>query len=641
MAHELTHVVQQRQLDTGSSSEGSNNQVTYQAKRSPLHIQRDATKQSITPAYARTLSDQDLLLEIQQVESTLASISENSNEHQALRENLRILREERLAFYRSNTIQDAANVSGEAKQPGTTTALNTSKVVTSIPVIFIGEEVGDTSNTGLGNTGLGNTGLGDIGNTGFSPSFVSPDTTSLSDNSGTSIPRFLAPGFASSGLSFHTLAMGNLSWLDRSSAARFALSRRYWSSFVPRQGDIFLDRLGNTFPRNLEPRYLNNPQDWLSRGFTQVELERIPNLVRKWNAGTATPQEIALLRRAAALHIGGATPGAPFASYMRPGHVLDWASNKRFRVRVVIPSGGVLDVSGPNAFNQFGQFVDITNIEEAEFLATTNNQAKIVSVERAAKSGEAGFLMRHSNKLRWGGRVLFVVGLATSGYRISTTQPEKRKRVIGEEVGGLALGAAGTSLAVSGCVAFGIVTSGVGLFICGLVGGIAGTAIGTSIGGATAESIEQGGTSSFGPWDNPNKMCCFPGKVVVETHRGPQRIDQVKPGDKVMALNSENGQVEEREVTKLEVHEGEFHLLDLEAGGSSITVTTRHFFRQDSGSWISSEQIHPNCGLVGLDGSVNIQHASTPYPWRGTVYNLKVVGNNYFVGKQPLLVRDY
>lgn len=327
---------------------------------------------------------------------------------------------------------------------------------------------------------------------------VPPGAAGVHTPSETGVPGY---PLSSTGLGLHVLASGDLSWLSRSGGAGRVLSPQYWSPFVPGRGYTTLDRLTNTLPRNLAPRIADElasgqPLTWVvQRGFTDAELRSIPDLVHRLNTSgvdSLTQAELAMLRRAAALHIGGSSVGAPFASYTAPNYTPPFLSGNppRFRVRVEIPSTAALDVSAPNAFN-LGREA-LTNIEEAEFLVVANREGRIVSVERISGEGRPGFAMRHAGKIRWGGRILFVAGLGVSAYRIAEATPEERPIVAAEEAGGHIGGFAGTALAVSGCVFFGIATGGVGLFVCGLVGGIAGGVIGSELTGSAARSLRGG-----------------------------------------------------------------------------------------------------------------------------------------------------
>ena len=340
----------------------------------------------------------------------------------------------------------------------------------------------------------------------------------------------ITPFTTGTGIGLHNLAFNDLSWLNS------PLSRPYWESLLPRPGIplerslVGLDTPVTALPSRLTPRlqtYLSGrppgaPLRWineygaplefqpdpaspLTREFTAQELLSIDGLVRRYNAnpGSLSPAELQLLREAARIHIGAPTPTAPVTSYSVPGRPVAWTGDRQFVVRVNVDRSAALNVSEPNAFN-LGQDA-ITNVEEAEFLVVGDQSGRIISVQtvKSLESGGRSWIFENAGAIRWGGRIVLVAGLAYSGYRIASATPEERPRVIGEEAGGLGGGLAGGALATAGCIAFGIVTEGVGLLLCGLVGGVAGGAAGSYAGGAFASGgwiqrfVEEGARRDY------------------------------------------------------------------------------------------------------------------------------------------------
>jgi hypothetical protein len=320
----------------------------------------------------------------------------------------------------------------------------------------------------------------------------------------------LGPGV---GLGLHNFAFNDLSWLKSPRSAA------YWSPLIPRRG-ITLERSLDVLPRDLTPtlqthlarRNPANPLTWrkenwepmlfqpdpvdpLERAFTGDELLSIEGLVHRYNANPAglNPAELQLLRQAAGIHIGAATPTSPFSSYSRPGELPSWTAARRYVVRVNVDRAAALDVSQPNAFNRYGNAEAITNIEEAEFLVVGDQTGRIISVQsvESLNTRGASWATRNAGVLRWSGRLLIVAGAAYSGYRIATASPEDRVRVIGQELGGQAGGFAGGALGTAGCVTFGIATEGVGLFLCGLVGGVGGGVVGSYVGGKVSSWLDD------------------------------------------------------------------------------------------------------------------------------------------------------
>jgi hypothetical protein len=74
--------------------------------------------------------------------------------------------------------------------------------------------------------------------------------------------------------------------------------------------------------------------------------------------------------------------------------------------------------------------------------------------------------------------------------------------VLGEEGGGWLGGFGGSALGAGACIAFGIVTEGVGLLLCGAVGGIGGGLAGAYLGGELGEAL--GGGFGGGPGGLPD-----------------------------------------------------------------------------------------------------------------------------------------
>jgi hypothetical protein len=301
----------------------------------------------------------------------------------------------------------------------------------------------------------------------------------------------------------------------------------YWRALVPARRAIELQRVLNQLPRDLDPwltthlantppgqqpsfQWINQPVGAMDRPFTVQELQTIPDIVRRFNVDRASvsPAELALLRRAASLHVGGAqSGGSPLVSWStpsRPGQPepTTWAGQRQFKVRAEFDPNDVLNNMQASEANTLTPeeaargFEPPLNPDEAEYLAVAGRDASVVTVEPlgAAVKGElvagsTAWMARNATQLRWAGRGLIVVSFAISGYRIATATEAERPRVIGQEVGAQALGWGGAVLAGAACVAFGIATGGVGLFLCGLAGGILGGMAGSALGGAFVDAL--------------------------------------------------------------------------------------------------------------------------------------------------------
>ena len=84
--------------------------------------------------------------------------------------------------------------------------------------------------------------------------------------------------------------------------------------------------------------------------------------------------------------------------------------------------------------------------------------------------------------LKHGGRVVVVVSISVTAYTLLTAPEEQLEKLLYEQVGGIAGGAAGGGTAVGLCILFGVATGGWGLLACGVVGGGLGGYAGSELG---------------------------------------------------------------------------------------------------------------------------------------------------------------
>ena len=97
------------------------------------------------------------------------------------------------------------------------------------------------------------------------------------------------------------------------------------------------------------------------------------------------------------------------------------------------------------------------------------------------------------------------------------------------------------------------------------------------------------------------------------------------------------------QVEKLEAHEGSWECRDIVLeNGNSISVVESHLFMLESGLWVHAQNLHSGMTLKTQAGSIAIKSVTirvTPYV--GTVYNVKSSNNQYMVGEDAVIVRDY
>jgi hypothetical protein len=98
------------------------------------------------------------------------------------------------------------------------------------------------------------------------------------------------------------------------------------------------------------------------------------------------------------------------------------------------------------------------------------------------------FVNRFPAGVRWTGRGLWVVSAGISLFIVLSAPEEQRVEVAQQEIGGLARGAAGSGAAGAICLAAGIATEGLGLLVCGLLGGLIGFEAGRTLPSILQES---------------------------------------------------------------------------------------------------------------------------------------------------------
>lgn len=96
---------------------------------------------------------------------------------------------------------------------------------------------------------------------------------------------------------------------------------------------------------------------------------------------------------------------------------------------------------------------------------------RLIRGATSPNTGISNTAIKGARYLKHGGRVMVVFSLATTAYTLLTAPEDELERVIYQEAGGAAGGAAGASLAVGACLVFGIASGGWGLLACGVIGG--------------------------------------------------------------------------------------------------------------------------------------------------------------------------
>lgn len=140
------------------------------------------------------------------------------------------------------------------------------------------------------------------------------------------------------------------------------------------------------------------------------------------------------------------------------------------------------------------------------------------------------------------------------------------------------------------------------------------------------------------------KKACFIAGTLVLTAAGLVAIEDVAPGDTVLAREEFGEETDWRSVLATYVTEDR-DLVELaieSADGIEVVVTTpEHPFATPDGEWVLAGDLAPGELLVGLDGDLLTLTASTWREDRATVFNLEVEEfHTYFVGETGVLVHN-
>ncbi|MEU9092829.1 polymorphic toxin-type HINT domain-containing protein [Streptomyces sp. NPDC048428] len=142
---------------------------------------------------------------------------------------------------------------------------------------------------------------------------------------------------------------------------------------------------------------------------------------------------------------------------------------------------------------------------------------------------------------------------------------------------------------------------------------------------------------------------CFPaGTRVLLADKSSKDIQDVKPGDRVLATDPETGETAPREVTRLIITEDDKHFNELtiqtQDGSKSLTATYEHpFWVPSLGAWVEARNLTAGTDLRTPDGTTVSVTANRAYSKRARTYNLTVDDlHTYYVlaGETPVLVHN-
>jgi hypothetical protein len=134
-------------------------------------------------------------------------------------------------------------------------------------------------------------------------------------------------------------------------------------------------------------------------------------------------------------------------------------------------------------------------------------------------------------------------------------------------------------------------------------------------------------------------VSCFIAGTPVYTESGPQPIDSIRPGDRVLSQDPNTGEIAFKLVQNVTVRPPS-KLRRLTLGGSEIVTTLGHPFWVNGTGWKMAKELEPQQRLHTLRGAAPIiKVEQLPNP--DQAYNLIVADfNTYFVGSANVLVHD-
>ena len=131
---------------------------------------------------------------------------------------------------------------------------------------------------------------------------------------------------------------------------------------------------------------------------------------------------------------------------------------------------------------------------------------------------------------------------------------------------------------------------------------------------------------------------CFPAGTPVETSTGTLTIEQIKPGDCVLAQDPDSGELAYKPIMAVTVRPPS-PLIEVRTEKDTIRAMRGHPFWVSGIGWQMAKELKAGQWLHTVDGPVRIEIADE----RGEAecHNLVVADfNSYFVGRDRILVHD-
>jgi hypothetical protein len=159
-------------------------------------------------------------------------------------------------------------------------------------------------------------------------------------------------------------------------------------------------------------------------------------------------------------------------------------------------------------------------------------------------------------------------------------------------------------------------------------------------GPASAPPYVQGGGSGFFAG---SLYSCFLRGTPVWTLRGVAPIEEIKPGDRVLAQDADSGELAYKPVLGVTVRPP-CAGVTIRCGAERLTATPGHAFWVEGRGWRMAKQLAAGDRLHTPRGSLTVtgvQRVPAPEARDATMHNLVVAdAGTYFVGQDPVLVHD-
>ena len=137
----------------------------------------------------------------------------------------------------------------------------------------------------------------------------------------------------------------------------------------------------------------------------------------------------------------------------------------------------------------------------------------------------------------------------------------------------------------------------------------------------------------------PVHSACFAAGTPVHTMSGPQAIETLQVGDRVLSQNTTTGALSFQPVVAIH-HNQPTAILKLYLGGETIVATGIHRFWKAGRGWTMARELKPGDIVRTVGGTAKVESIEPDKVQ--PVYNLDVAANrDFFVGKHGCLVYDF